>query len=366
MARQGGVDRGLFRRDGTWWIRWTCPYGHEHMEKIGTAKSLARDFYQKRKLQVKTEAFCLTRARARREQERPVLFQDAARQYMAWAERERPRSLVFRQCALTHLLKAFGPVPIGEITTETVEAYLQARRDAGAAPGTVNRERTVLGHLFSKATRWGSAHHNPVKGTDPLEEPDGKPRPLSPDEERRLFHVLSPRYHAWTHLALHTGLRLGELKAQLWKDIDLEQGTLTVTRPKSKKHETIPLNRTAKALLTSVERTGPVVFPSIPKNFSDRFTEATTRAGLEGATFHNLRDTFISRLAPHVSATTLMTLARHRDLRTTRRYLKVEEAHLRAAVERLSHPETDSGTVTQTVTEKMLALQVSELLEEIG
>jgi len=42
MAPKGGVDRGLFRRDGHWWIRWACSCGHEYTEKIGTAKGLAR------------------------------------------------------------------------------------------------------------------------------------------------------------------------------------------------------------------------------------------------------------------------------------------------------------------------------------
>jgi hypothetical protein len=47
MARKDGKDRGLLQRQGRpeWWIRWTCPYGHEHMEKIGP-KGLAREMYQ--------------------------------------------------------------------------------------------------------------------------------------------------------------------------------------------------------------------------------------------------------------------------------------------------------------------------------
>jgi integrase len=56
-------------------------------------------------------------------------------------------------------------------------------------------------------------------------------------------------------------------------------------------------------------------------------------------TFHCLRDTYISRLAPHVSVPTLMRLARHRSLSTTQRYLKFDEDHLREAVERIV-PET--------------------------
>jgi len=115
----------------------------------------------------------------------------------------------------------------------------------------------------------------------------------------------------------------------------MEQRILTVTRPKSKKLERLPLNATARAVLACLERIGPVVFPCIRKRFSDRFVVYAKRVGQPDVTFHCLRDTFISRIAPHVSAAVLMQLARHRNLRTTRRYLGFEDAHLMAAVERL-------------------------------
>lgn len=361
MPRKGSVDRGLFRQDGVWWVCWFCQYGHRHREKIGTAKSVARAYYERRKLAVKTEGFCLTEAQATAARERPVLFKDAATAYLAWAEQERPRSVMFREKALKHLLAAFGPLPLKEITGEQVEAYLQARREAGAAPGTINRERTTIGHLFSKAIKKGIATENPVKQTEKLKEPDGIPRPLTHDEERRLLGRLPAHYLPFTRLALHTGLRLGELRAQSWKDIDLTQGVLTVTRPKSGKPESLPLNQTATALLASLERTGPIVFPNIPSHLSDLFTRYTKKAGLADVTFHCLRDTFISRLAvdPTVSAAKLMKLARHRDFKTTRRYLKIEDADLRAAVNRLDANET----ATHTATEKTA---VSELLDSMG
>lgn len=359
MPRKGSVDRGLFQRDGVWWIRWACPYGHEHRERIGTGKSVARAYYEKRKLLVKTEGFCLTERKAKAARERPVLFQDAAKRYLTWAEQERPRSVTFREKALKHLLAAFGPLPLKEIMVEQVEAYLQARRDSGAAPGTINRERTVLGHLFTKAMKRGEAKENPVRLTEKQAEPDGIPRPLTHDEERRLMGVLPPHYAPFVTLALHTGLRLGELRAQTWKDVDLAQGVLTVTRPKSRKPESLPLTRTARYVLTSLERTGPLLFPTMPKQLSTLFIRYAKKAGLADVTFHCLRDTFISRLAPHVSTPALMQLARHRDYRTTRRYVRVDGEHLRAAITQLDENETG----TQTGTEK---IAVSQLLESIG
>lgn len=366
MARKGGVDRGLFRREGVWWIRWTCPYGHEHKEKIGVAKGLARDFYQKRKLQVKLEAFCLTEAKAQREAAKPVLFQDVAKQYMVWATEHRPKSTMFRDKALKHLLTAFGPRPLTDLTRSEIETYLTRRRDSGAAAGTVNRERAVLSHLFNRAILWGIVEKNPVTGTEQYAELSEDPRPLTPDEEARLLLRLPTHYLPFVTLALNTGLRMGELRAQAWKDTDLEQGTLTVTRPKSGMREVLPLNKAARRLLASLERTGPLVFPKMPSQLSTLFIRYAKKAGLEGVTFHCLRDTFISRLAPHVSAPSLMALARHRDYRTTRRYLRIDEAHLKAAVERLTDSETDSGTGTQTGTEKMAVVQLLESLELNG
>lgn len=70
-----------------------------------------------------------------------------------------------------------------------------------------------------------------------------------------------------------------------------------------------------------------------------------------------LRGTYISRLAPHVSTPTLMALARHRDYRTTRRYVQVDGSHLRAAVERLTEPGCHPATA---LVDSLLASAKSE------
>ncbi len=364
MARKGSRDRGIFFRSrrhgeavgpggrrGEWWIRWCCPLGHEHRSPVGP-KGLALEEYRRAKVRARTEGYCPTQERERQQRERPTLFTDAADQYEKWAEAHRPRSLKFRVSALKHLREAFTGKTLAVITRADVEAYQARRRDAKAAPGTVNRERAVLSHLFSKAQAWGLVQTNPVEGTEREREPDGKPRPLTPDEEARLFMVLPAHYRPAVTLALHTGLRLGELRHQAWRDVDLPGATLAVTRPKSGKAETIPLNTTARAVLGTLERTGPLVFPTLPVKLSDLFIRYARKAGLAGVTFHCLRDTYISRLACHVSTPSLMALARHRDYRTTRRYVQVDADHLRAAVERLNPVPT--GTKTGT-TENALA-----------
>jgi integrase len=366
MARKDGKNRGIFERDGQWWIRWSCRYGHDHRERIGP-KGLATAEYQQRKVAVKTQGYCLTRAR----QDKPMLFRDAATRYLTWAKEQRPRSYTFREKALEHLKATFGDKTLAEITRTDVDTYQTRRRDEGAAPGTVNRERAVLSHLFSKANAWGVVKGNPVTGSDRQKEPDEKPRPVTPDEEARLFAVL-PRgkrgFRYWRELvtlALHTGLRLNELREQAWRNIDLPGGSLSVTQPKSGKAETIPLNATARTVLASVERKAPVIFPTLPKKLTDLFIRYAEKAKLTDVTFHCLRDTYISRLAPHVSTPTLMALARQRDYRTTRRYVQVDGDHLRAAVERLNSEATgtQTGTTELTVSQLLETIDVAEGVE---
>lgn len=59
-------------------------------------------------------------------------------------------------------------------------------------------------------------------------------------------------------------------------------------------------------------------------------------AGVDGASSHSGRRWFITRLAHSgVSAKVIMTLAGHRNLSTTQRYIEVNDEMLRAAVRRL-------------------------------
>ena len=188
----------------------------------------------------------------------------------------------------------------------------------------------------------GTIQTNPVATVARHRESDEDPRPLSHDEEARLLMVLDQTETSIAHLALNTGLRLGEILAQAWRDVDLEARALTVTSPKSGMREVIPLNRVAVALLARLPKDGSTLFPTMRADFSRVFAKKARAVNLD-VTFHCLRDTFISRLAPHVSGPVLMQLARHRDFRTTRRYLKVDGQHLREAVERLVTTEECDG-----------------------
>jgi len=150
-----------------------------------------------------------------------------------------------------------------------------------------------------------------------------------------VLNTLPERCKQIAVFAVNTGMRLGELRAQKWSDVDMGSSLLTVTLPISGKREVLPLNSTALGVLASADRSNTLVFPHLPQSLSKVFVRAAKRAGVEGVTFHGLRATYISRLAVTASPATLIALARHRNFHTTQRYLKQDDSHLRQAVESL-------------------------------
>jgi len=178
-------------------------------------------------------------------------------------------------------------------------------------------------------------------------------RYLEPEERQRLEaaldHPRTPgRLRAITRLALHTGMRQGEIFKLRWRDVDLRAGRITVlsVNAKSKRERHIPLNTVALALLKTWR--GPsdpppdaFVFPGKDgAPLTDTKTAWRTlleRAGIESFRFHDCRHDFASQLVMKgVPLLEVGTLLGHADLTMTMRYAHLAPDHLKAAVEVLA------------------------------
>jgi integrase/recombinase XerD len=152
-----------------------------------------------------------------------------------------------------------------------------------------------------------------------------------------------------THWA---GMRIGEVAALRWGDVVAADGTiksevrLSAAQTKGRKPRTVLLpQRLRDQLLLYVREQGPrrSTVPFFDTQRSTGFTANTLThivngiyrgAGLDGATSHSGRRTFITNLAERgVSARVLMSLAGHQNLSTTQRYIDIKPSMLRAAVE---------------------------------
>lgn len=154
-------------------------------------------------------------------------------------------------------------------------------------------------------------------------------------------------------MAMHTDLRQGELLKLTWADIGWNVGVITVQEPKADERQRIPMNSTVVGLLTRAKEErvpAPLdpVFGHDARYLRRAFDHAVKRAGVTPFRFHDLRQTFTSRLAMQgANDRTLMALGRWKSPAMLSRYAHLSPAHFWQAVEGL----TKSETVTRTVTE---------------
>jgi len=166
---------------------------------------------------------------------------------------------------------------------------------------------------------------------------------LTIEQARALIDAFDPYYRPFVTFAIHTGLRLSELRALTWDDIDFERADLHVRHNISAGITTTPKTRHSNRhlslppFLVQVLIDHQAVCPPSPENYvfpqpSGRlidpanfrkkvFLPAFEKAGLEPVRFHDLRHTCASLLVDAgASLYDVMSWLGHSNVTTTLRY----------------------------------------------
>ena len=267
------------------------------------------------------------------------------------------------------LLNALGNRPAAEITTREVADYLRGLDQAGTSARRVNKHRQVISAIYGYATRDDtySLPTNPAAATSKRREPP--PAVLDfyePEEVEALSRAADAglhRHHLGYDLgeneqiarrlenrqdaelyriAAYIGLRLGELLALRWEDVNLPDRRLVVHRALSQNVEGptrawqarfVPLADSAAAPFARLARrqdfTNPddYVFcsrlgrPLDGSALRRRFKRTAAAAGLRVLRFHALRHGAGSLVARQADARWVQGFLGHSKLTTTARYL---------------------------------------------
>jgi integrase len=134
--------------------------------------------------------------------------------------------------------------------------------------------------------------------------------------------------------ALNTGMRQNEIFTLKWSEVDLFRKTVTVIESENYDKRTIPLNEIACNLLSQkakIRAMSGLVFPNlktgqkiIPQNLMWHFYNAQKETGIDHVRFHDLRQTFSTRLVQSgIDLYKVSKLLGHRDIKTTQRYAHI-------------------------------------------
>jgi integrase len=259
-----------------------------------------------------------------------------------------------------HLIPAFGDFPLREVSRERIQATLNAKLAKGLAWETVHHLQCALSKILGTAVEWGYVEANPVRMTRlPRRCRMSQKAVLTPVQLRLLLAKLPEPSRSLVLLLTVTGLRIGELLALRWRNVDLEAALLRVEEtvyeghfdePKSKHSiRLIPLGPLALAILRCKSAQAPcdpaaLAFPSGKGTVLDRRTllsrqlkPAAKVLGLGNVNWHLLRH---SNATLHDSIGTplgtVQALLGHSSSEITRQvYMHSLSADRRAAVEKL-------------------------------
>jgi integrase len=114
--------------------------------------------------------------------------------------------------ALDRLKRWCGHMLPANVTAQLCYSYMDQRRskDGKPVPVAARHEISLLGHVFTKAIRWGVAATNPVRGLD-YGERAGKRAQVTMEQVNAVRTKASDRIRVAIDLAVSTGQRRGDL-----------------------------------------------------------------------------------------------------------------------------------------------------------
>ena len=197
-----------------------------------------------------------------------------------------------------------------------------------------SRSIACFSKALGQAVKWQLLPRNVCQAVEAPQPSRRELRALSPDEANQLLSVARREETVFADaviVAVHTGLRMGELLGLRWEDVDLEQSRLTIRRaaqylprrgilyrePKTiRSRRIVPLGATSVNALQRARRrqleerllVGPayrdqrLVFstalgtPIFPGNLRRAFLRMVASSGVGRLRFHDLRHTHASLL----------------------------------------------------------------------
>jgi integrase len=251
------------------------------------------------------------------------------------------KTIVWRHEA--HIKNSVGPMLAGKFGTKHAREYILARRAAGAADATINRELSILRRGFTL----GRDEEPPLVARVPkipkLEEDNVRQGFLEHEQYEHLLGFLPQRLKALFVCAYHVGTRKGELRKIRIDQVDFDAGVIRVEKKqtKGKKPRTLPIYGDMERWLRERIDSAPAGWSYVFHNghgrrlvgkHMDGWSEACEAAGLPGLLFHDLRRSAVRNMKrAGVSETVGMRISGHKTRSIYDRYDIVDEMDLENA-----------------------------------
>lgn len=248
-----------------------------------------------------------------------------------------------------HLEPCFGLLE--DVKQHTVQKYIDTKLAQGTSATTIKGHIIVLKMILRYGEKQGLAGQRIIDARFPTQRMKAPMAILSINEEKKMLEYLSSHHDSYNlglQICLFTGLRIGEVCALKWDDVDISLGIIRIRRTVhrvylvsngSKRSElTVDYPKTASSYrdIPIIKELSDILYeysrgkdsdsfiisghkrPTEPQTMRNHFKHVANSLNLSMRRFHGLRHTFGTRcVESKCDYKTLSTILGHSNVSTT-------------------------------------------------
>ena len=255
-----------------------------------------------------------------------------------------------------HIIPAMGAVKLQDVRPAHVEMLLKDKKDLSNSAR--HHIRIALNGIFDAAVDNNLMASNPIRRVHDQKKPPKSPEVFTTAEIEQLLNVAASHPHGlYVQMLLYTGMRMGELLALQWSDVDLDNRLIHVRQALAKSADgwEIKATKTEKArwvgitdsfadILLSTKRNGLFVLSRddgafvTPDHFSWQYKKVVQAADVRPLSPHKCRHTYATYLLKGgADLRSIQALLGHANISTTEIYTHVDTDKILAEVKKLEY-----------------------------
>ena len=245
---------------------------------------------------------------------------------------------------------------LNEISRAGILEYRDFRATKVDSPVTLNTEITMIRAFLYWCKEFRNLKDNPAAKIKPRQVLQKNPSVYTDEEVTQMLQKADSVEQALILTCCYTGMREQEICFLTWEDVNLKKKVLHISAkpeygftPKTWEEREIEMSDRLVDAFKELPRNHRWVFPTVRGKRHAHIYKIIERvakdAGVAGAHPHKFRATFLTRLLQSsCDIANVQSLAGHKSIKTTQRYLGTSTQLRREAVNRLQFPEAKAET----------------------
>ncbi len=178
------------------------------------------------------------------------------------------------------IYKAIGHIRMDKLTSRQIQTFINSLSKEGAneingkplSPKSVRHNLSLISDVFSYAVKMGVVADNPCSRVTLPKIEQKEKQIYTPEEAAKFLELLNKepiKYRAFFNLAIYSGFRRGELLGLEWKDVDFDNGIISVRRTSCYSHSRGVYTDTTKTKLSQRTLKFPQMIMDLLKELRD-------------------------------------------------------------------------------------------------